>query len=396
MSGASGSDGGPAQAPPRMHAIVSGAGVAGLALAGRLARDGWSVEIVERAPAPRASGYLIDFFGPGFEAAERLGLLPGLRARAEAYDELRSVDASGRVRARLPIALVERALAGRYLTILRPRIVEALTEALPAGVRIRWGTQLETVHDDGTTVHVLLSDGERREADVLVGADGVGSRVRQLAWGPSSGFVRPLGDLLAVAWVSEDAELHRDLAGKVGMQLELDRQLVVAPLGDTGVTGFAVLRGVAPADARAAIRQLGVLGRRAVRSIREPYVDAVAQTVVEPWVRGRVVLLGDACAAVSLLAGQGASLAIAGAERLAEELAFARHPSDVVAGLAAYERDWRPVIEREQARARRAQATFAPHTRLELETQRAVWRAAAVPGVAQLVARAAGGVTKAH
>lgn len=384
----------PAAAPPRMHAVVSGAGVAGLALAGRLALDGWTVEVLERASAPRASGYLVDFFGPGFDAAERLGVLPALRERAVAFDELRSVDASGRVRARLPISLVEQAVAGRYLTILRPQIVDALLASLPASVRVRWGTQVETVHDDGTRVHVLRSDGERVEADLLVGADGIGSRVRQLVWGPAERFVRPVADLLAVAWIGEDAALNADLEGKVAMQLELDRQLVVAPLGESGVTGFAVLRGVAAADARGAVRELGVLGRRAVRGVRDAYVDEVAQSVVEPWVRGRVVLLGDACAAVSLLAGQGASLAIAGAERLAEELAFARHPSDVAAGLAAFERDWRPIVEREQARGRRVQATFAPHTRIELEAQRAVWRAAALPGVAHLVARAAGGVTK--
>lgn len=379
-----------------MHAVISGAGVAGLTLAGQLARDGWSIEVVERAPAPRRSGYLIDFFGPGFDAAERLGLLPALRERAESFDELRSVDEAGRVRARLPISLVEQAVAGRYLTILRPQIVEALAEALPEGVRIRWGTQVQTVHDGGARVQVLLSDGERVEADLLVGADGIGSRVRQLVWGGQDSFVQPVADLLAIAWIGEDAGLNADLEGKVAMHLELDRQLVVAPLGERGVTGFAVLRGVEVAGAQAAIRELGVLGRRAVRGVRDPYIDVVAQSVVEPWVRGRVALLGDACAAVSLLAGQGASLAIAGAERLAEELAFARHPSDVVAGLAAYERDWRPVIEREQARGRRAQATFAPHSRLALDAQRAVWRAAALPGVAQLVARAAGGVTKAR
>lgn len=379
-----------------MHAIISGAGVAGLALAGRLALDGWTVEVIERAPAPRASGYLIDFFGPGFDAAERMGLLPALRARAAHFDELRSVDAAGRVRARLPISLVEAAVAGRYLTILRPQVVDALAEALPAGVRIRWGTRIETAHDDGEHVQLLLSDGERIRGDLLVGADGVGSRVRRLLWGRSREFVRPVGELIAVAWIGSDAGLHADLDGKIAMQLEQDRQLVVAPLEHDGVTGFAVLRGVDASGARAAISAMGVLGRRAVRGIREPYIDRVAQTVVESWVRGRVVLLGDACAAVSLLAGQGASLAIAGAERLAEELAFAKHPSDVVAGLDAYERDWRPVIEREQARGRRAQATFAPHTRLQLEAQRAVWKAAALPGVAQLVAKAAGGVTKTH
>lgn len=387
---------GEAAAAPRMHALISGAGVAGLALAGRLALDGWTVEIVERAPAPRESGYLIDFFGAGFDAAERLGLLPALRDRAESFEELRSVDSAGRVRAKLPISLVEQAMAGRYLTIMRPRIIEALLEALPETVRIRWGTQLETVHDDGGAVHMLLSDGDRVQADLLIGADGVGSRVRQLVWGPHRDFVRPVGGLLALAWIGGDAALHADLQGRVAMQLERDRQLVVAPLGETGVTGFAVLRGVSPSDARRAIGELGALGRRAVRGIRDPYIDEVAQTVVEPWVRGRVALLGDACAAVSLLAGQGASLAIAGAERLAEELAFAKRPSELHAGLAVYERDWRPIVEREQARGRRAQATFAPHTRLELEAQRAVWRAAALPGVARLVARAAGGVSKAH
>ncbi|MCH1882313.1 FAD-dependent monooxygenase [Agrococcus sp. ARC_14] len=377
-----------------MHAIVSGAGVAGLALAGRLALDGWTVEVVERASAPRASGYLIDFFGPGYEAADRLGLLPALTQRAESFDELRSVDASGRVRATLPIRLVGDAVGGRYMTILRQQVVDALHAQLPASVRIRWGVQVETAHDDGTHVQLLLSDGERVQTDLLVGADGVGSRVRQLGWGRHERFVRPIERLLFAAWLGEDAGFAADLDGKVAMQTELDRQLVVAPLGDGRVTGFAVLGGVAPADARQAIAGIGVLGRRAVRAIREPYIDDVAQTVVEPWVRGRMVLLGDACAAVSLLAGQGASLAIAGAERLAEELAFAKHPSDVTAGLATYERDWRPVIEREQARGRAAAGTFAPHTRFELEAQRAVLKATALPGVAHLVARAAGGVTK--
>jgi 2-polyprenyl-6-methoxyphenol hydroxylase-like FAD-dependent oxidoreductase len=378
-----------------MHAIVSGAGVAGLTLAGRLALDGWSVDVIERAPARRREGYLIDFFGPGFDAAERLGLLPSLRERAESYTEVRTVDATGRVRTRLPFSSVERAVEGRYMTILRPQIVDALEAALPAGVRMRWGTQVETIHDEGARVSVLLSDGQRIEGDALVGADGIGSRVRQLGWGPHGQFVRPIASLVAVAWIGEDAELAADLGGRVAMQAELDRQLMLAPLGTTGVTGFAVLRGVEPSAARAAILRMGVLGRRAVRSVRRPYIEHVAQTVVEPWVKGRVTLLGDAAGAVSLLAGQGASLAVAGAERLAEELAYARHPSDVAAGLAAYEREWRPVIEREQARGRRNAAAFAPHTRMELEAQRAIWKAAAIPGVTALVARAAtGGAAK--
>ncbi|WP_404311707.1 FAD-dependent monooxygenase [Agrococcus terreus] len=376
-----------------MHAIVSGAGVAGLALAGRLARDGWTVEVVERAPSPRTAGYLMDLWGLGYDAAEELGVLAAIERRAESFAELRAVDAAGRVRGRVPIGAIGGAVRGRWLTVLRPQLVEALAESLPEGVRVRYGAQLETVHDDGERVTALLSDGERLEGDVLVGADGIGSRVRRLLWGQDANAVRPIADLLAVAWIGEDPQLAADLGGRVATQVELGRQLLIAPLGATEVSGLAVLRGVPASEARDAIAGMGVLGRRAVRAIRAPYVDRVAQTEVAPWVRGRTVLLGDACGGVSLVAGQGASLALAGAARLAEELAYARHPSDVRAGLDAFERDWRPVVEREQARGRRAAAAFAPATRVELEAQRALWRATAVPGVTQLVARAAGGVT---
>lgn len=377
-----------------MHAIISGAGVAGLALAGLLARAGWGVDVVERAEGPRTSGYLIDFFGPGLDAAERTGLLPALRERAESFAELRSVDAAGHVRGRIPMQLIERALAGRYLTILRPEIVAALADALPGSVRLRWGVQVDAARTDAGRVGVTLSDGECLDGDLLVGADGIGSRVRHLLWGPREAFVRPIERLIALAWIGDDPGLAADLGGRVATQIERDRQLVVAPLGTDRVTGFAVLRGVAAPDALAAIEGMGVLGRRAVPAIHEPYLDDVAQSVVEPWVRGPVVLLGDAGAAVSLLAGQGASLALAGAERLAAHLASATDAAGVAAGLAAFERGWRPLIEREQARGRRAAATFAPHSRLRLLAQHAVMRAAGVPGVAALVARAAGGVTK--
>lgn len=232
-----------------MHAIVSGAGVAGLALAGRLARDGWTVEVIERAPAPRASGYLIDFFGPGYDAAERLGVLTALRSRAESFDELRSVDAAGSVRATVPIRLVGTALGGTYLTILRPRVVEALHAELPEPVRIRWGVQLETVHGDGERVHALLSDGERLEADLLVGADGVRSRVRQLAWGGHERFLRPIEALTFVAWLGEDAALAADLDGKVAMQTELARLQLEA---QRAVLRAAALPGIAHLVARAA------------------------------------------------------------------------------------------------------------------------------------------------
>lgn len=377
-----------------MHALISGAGVAGLTIARSLARAGWSVDVVERAPAPRSSGYLIDFFGAGFDAADRLGLLPSLRERAESYAELRSVDADGRVRARLPIDLVSAAVGGRYMTILRPQIVEALHAGLPDSVRIRWGTQIASLEDDGELVRVELEDGDRLDMHLVIGADGIGSRVRELAWGPRGDYVRPVADLIAIAWIGSDARLAADLGDHVAMQTEVRRQLVVAPLESDGVTGFAMLRGVDETQAIDAVARMGVLGRRAAPAIVEPYLDRVEQSIVPSWSRGRVVLLGDAGVAVSLLAGQGASLAVAGAEQLAAALTSVSEPSGIPAALDDFERAWRPTAEREQARGRSTASTFAPATAIEVGIQRLVWRAAGLPGVARLVAKAAGGVTK--
>ena len=79
-----------------MRAIVSGAGIAGLASALALLRQGWEVLVVERAPGLRAGGYMIDFFGPGYDAAERLGVLDALKVAASDVAEVDFVDGEGR------------------------------------------------------------------------------------------------------------------------------------------------------------------------------------------------------------------------------------------------------------------------------------------------------------
>ncbi|MET1034140.1 MAG: FAD-dependent monooxygenase [Arthrobacter sp.] len=114
----------------------------------------------------------------------------------------------------------------------------------------------------------------------------------------------------------------------------------------------------APRDPRAALREryrgLGWMVPEVMRHVPDDvYYDVVAQALVPLWHHGRTVLAGDAAHAVSLLAGQGASLALAGAEVLADRLGA--HGPDLDAGLAAYERDWRPVVGRHQAAGRPAE-----------------------------------------
>ncbi|MBX6169597.1 MAG: FAD-dependent monooxygenase, partial [Thermobispora bispora] len=185
-----------------MRAIVCGAGIAGMALAWHLERAGWDVELVERAPAFRDGGYMIDFYGPGLEAAERMGLRPRLEEVRRPVHEIGYVDGSGRQTSRLAV----KAGFAEVVSLLRGDLARVLAEQVRAPVR--YGTTVAAVRQDDAGVEVELTDGTRHQADLLVGADGVHSRVRELVFGPEERFVRYLDHHVA-AYVIEDEELSR-------------------------------------------------------------------------------------------------------------------------------------------------------------------------------------------
>lgn len=111
-----------------MRALVVGAGIGGLAAAGALARNGWQTTMLEQAPGPRTTGYMIDFFGPGFAAAESLGAITHLRRHSELYGRARYLDPDGRTRARFAMDSFPNAAHGKYFSILRPDIEKGLRE----------------------------------------------------------------------------------------------------------------------------------------------------------------------------------------------------------------------------------------------------------------------------
>ncbi len=116
-----------------MRALICGAGIGGLALAERLTSSGWDVTVAERSAGPREQGYMVDFFGLGYDAAEATGLLPRLRELGYRPDEIGYVDASGRYRARLDYGQFARMVHGRLLSIMRPDLERALREQVEAG-----------------------------------------------------------------------------------------------------------------------------------------------------------------------------------------------------------------------------------------------------------------------
>jgi 2-polyprenyl-6-methoxyphenol hydroxylase-like FAD-dependent oxidoreductase len=371
-----------------MRALICGAGIAGLALAHRLHHHGWEVHIVDHAPGPREQGYMIDFFGPGYEAVTAMGLLPDLRRFASPVESFRYIDARGRTTVTVDYTLFAKALDGEVASIMRPALERMLRASLSDRVEIRYGTTIDRIDDD----RAELSDGTVVRADVIVGADGIHSRVRSLAFGPQPGCFRYLG-MHTGAYVFRDPEVFEQVRGQFVLTETLNRQIGLYGLDEGRIAVFAVHRtedARLPEDPREALRRvyagMGELADRALAHCPPPeavYYDQVAQIDAPRWTDGRVALVGDAAYAVSLLAGQGASLGVAGAYVLAERL---HAGASVREGLADYERRWRPVAAAVQQAARsRVTEWFLPASTGKLLLRRWGFKAMRLPGLEKIL-----------
>lgn len=239
-----------------MKAIIVGAGIAGLATGKNLADSGWDVHILEKSRGPRASGYMMDLFGPGYDAAEKMGVLPALQARAYSVDEVAYVNPKGRTTGRLSFRRFAEAVDGRLLSIMRPDLESALRESLPSSVRLDYGVTFERMENENDGVCVHTSDGRRLDADLLVGADGIHSAVREAVFGPESLFMKYLGFHTA-AFTFEDAVVNELVRGKFVLSDTRDRQIGLYGLRDAKVAAFLIHRDTSPAlpaDLRGALR----------------------------------------------------------------------------------------------------------------------------------------------
>jgi 2-polyprenyl-6-methoxyphenol hydroxylase-like FAD-dependent oxidoreductase len=367
--------------------VVCGAGIAGLAVAERMSTLGADVVLLERAPGPRTQGYMIDFFGPGYDAAEATGVLPAIQDFAYRIDEASLVDRQGRRRAAIPYRQIADALDGRLCSVMRPDLEKALRANLPSNVELRFGASLSGVSDRDDGVTVTLDEGEQLEADLLIGADGIHSTVRALVFGAESQYLRYLGFHTA-AFVFDAPDIREAAGDRVVLTDTIHRQMGFYVLRDGRVAVFAVHRAPDPQlpdDARAAIQasyaDMGWLVPETLERCppaEKIYYDQVAQIEMPRWSKNRVVLVGDACAAVSLLAGQGASLGLAAGYVLGEQL---RTTSSVERALDFYERLWRPVVEEKQEAGRQAANRFLPASSWQLWMRRTALRLAWLPAV---------------
>ena len=378
-------------------ALISGMGVAGPTLAYWLTQHGWRTTLVEHATAFRRGGYVIDFWGTGYDVAERMGLLPALCKRGYSVREVRLVGDDGRRVGGFDVDVMRRALQGRFVSILRGDLADELFRSVRMDAEVLFDDSVEHLADDGSGVDVDLARGGQRRFDLVVGADGLHSRVRELVFGPEDRFLRYLGYCAAAFTVAHYPRHDEDVY--VGYSCP-GREIARFSLRDGGTVFYLIFEAVErPGSVRFDVAaqkaylhaeyagvgwEWPVVGR-ALDACNDLFFDPVAQIQMDAWHRGRVALVGDAAFGPSLLAGEGASLAMAASYVLAGELA--RSPEDVEGALIRYQALLAGMMREKQRAAAKFGKWFAPSTRAGVALRNLVSRSLSLPIVGDAMAR---------
>ncbi len=371
--------------------LISGEGIAGPTLAFWLKAAGFEPTLIERAPALRSGGYVIDFWGLGYDIAELMGLIAGIDRVGYKVREMRIVNDRGRRVSGFGTRLFTELTGGRYVTLPRSELARLLFETIKDTTEVIFDDEIVSLAENADGVRAQLRRSGERQFDLVIGADGLHSTVRRLAFGAPQQFEKNLGYVVAAfearGYLPRDEDVYL-MYGQPGRMigrftLHHDRTLFLfvfavdgAPLPAALDQQKAMLRekyAAAGWECRQVMAQLDLAA--------ELYFDRVSQIRMRNWSRGRIALIGDAAFCVSLLAGQGSALAMLSAYVLAGELAQAggryRQAFD------NYETRLRGFIETKQQGAERFASAFAPKTRWGLAFRNQVVRAFAIPGLAR-------------
>ena len=366
----------------RGRVLISGGGIAGLTLAILLKQQGFEPLVIEREPALPADGYMMDFFGTGWDVAERMGLVDELRAIRYPIDALEFVDSDGHARVTIPIERIRNALGGKYVYLRRTDLARILFERVrEAGIEVRFGTSIKSFQQNVSEVQVEFADNGSDSFALLFGADGIHSRVRELLFGPERRFDRFLGYYVAAFHITG----HDYPIGRAFKLYEEPNRLVgIYPLDQNRCDATYVFRhsDVGPVYAderlpfvRASFKGAGWIAERVLQEHDAAdliYFDSATQIRMPKWHQERTALLGDACGCLTLMAGQGSQMAMADAYVLAQEL---QHRGDNYrAAFQAYEEFLKPSVASKQRDAAWFANLFVPTERSHPALRHAVTR----------------------
>lgn len=355
------------------HAVVSGAGIAGLSTAFRLRRTGWDVTVLERAETFRDGGQNVDVRGVAREVLARMGLTEAVKEQNTTETGTVFVDGNGEVIAELPSNGPDGATA--EFEVLRGDFATTILRHLPEGVEMVYGDTIAEVTDDDR-VTITTASGRVLHADLLVIAEGVRSSTRDLLFGDQVDR-RDLGIAMVFGTIPRtpaDDSRWRWYTTTQGRQIHLrpdNHGTTRAMLAHARAADLTRRdRAAALAEMRERFADAGWEAGRVLDGFdtsADVYVDQLTQIRMPAWHRGRVVLAGDAAWCVTPMGGGGASLALVSGYVLAACLS-------ATGGLAGYEKWMRPLVEDVQDFPGWMVPFAYPRTRLGLGLTRVVNR----------------------
>ena len=376
-----------------MKIAINGIGVAGPTLAYWLRHYGHEVTLYEKSPVLRTGGYVIDFWGLGYEVAEKMGIIPEILKKGYEMQSLDMVDAKGNKKVTLSIEPIRQIVKGRLSSIARGDLAAIIARACD-GIPMHFDLSVIGYEEVRDGITIELSNGSKEKYDLLIGADGLHSKIRDLIYGENLKVEFPVGCYVAAFHIRNYP--HRDEL-KYLSHTAKGRQVARLSLRDDQSVVLFIARAELfsseppKAEQKSEIRRVfGDMQWETPELLNyldksdELYFDRVSQIRVPSWRKGRVALLGDAAACASLLAGEGTGLAMAEAYVLAREIH--RSQGDYTQAFENYEKQLRPFVEKKQRAALNMLGFFVPKSNFGIKIRDSLSNLANIPFLSKLIA----------
>lgn len=351
--------------------LISGAGIAGTTLAYWLKKFGFNPTIIEASPKLREGGYGIDFWGAGFEVAEKMNIVRDLEKADIGISELLFVDKNNKRQSALNYRQIKKMMKGRAITLLRSDLAKIIYNHLDNDIGIIFGDTIAQIEQNENDVSVTFKSGKIRNFDLVVGADGLHSNVRNLVFGSEAQFEKYYGYYTASFTFEDSSD-----TGKAFLTYNVPYKQAAIYSASQNKSAFFIFTSPQKlsyhhhdieAQKQILRNEFGHAGWKCPDLLAKMdtsfdfYFDTVSQIRMSSWSKDRITLVGDACDCPSLLSGQGSTLAMVGAYILAGELKEA--DGNYKTAYARYQDIFKPFIDIKQKIAQSFSKSLVPKSR---------------------------------